>query len=352
MLAGQPDSARLVGTAGNILSLADERSETLPRTAGCNLAASGQTVFSEGGVLMVNVPVVQTCTLPALPTRPVDGHKGTFGRIAIIGGSGGMSGAVCLAAMAALRSGSGLVTAVVPQSIQAIVAGHEPCMMTRGLVDENQQFQRISPKILSEILDGRHAVCCGPGLGVSAGTAGIVSDLLEVAVCPLVLDADALNVAAAQKLLERPRPGTCIVTPHPGEFSRLTGTPIPETRTERERQAIFYANRHGIIVVLKGPGTVVTDGQRIYRNTTGNSGMATGGSGDVLSGIVTSLLGQGIAPFDAACIAVHVHGMAGDLAADALTERGMIASDLIRFLPHAWSDCEVNRGEQRVDFRP
>ena len=301
---------------------------------------------------MVHVPVVQTCTLPALPARPADGHKGTFGRIAIIGGSGGMSGAVCLAAVAALRSGSGLVTAVVPQSIQAIVAGHEPCIMTRGLVDENQQLQRISPKILLDIVNGRHAVCCGPGLGVSEGTAGIVSDLLEVAPCPLLLDADALNVAAAQKLLERPRLGVCIVTPHPGEFSRLTATPIPETKIDRERQAILYANRHKVIVVLKGPGTVVTDGQRIFRNTTGNSGMATGGSGDVLSGIVTSLLGQGIAAFDAACIAVHVHGLAGDLAADALTERGMIASDLIRFLPHAWGICGETRGGRRAELRP
>lgn len=299
---------------------------------------------------MANVPVVQTCLLPTLPARPVDGHKGTFGRIVIIGGSGGMSGAVCLAAVAALRSGSGLVTAVVPKSIQAIVAGYEPCVMTRGLTDENEQLCRISAETLSNIIENCHAVCCGPGLGVSTGTAGVVRDLLDVAKCPLVLDADALNIAAQQKFLEQPRTGICVVTPHPGEFARLTGMPIPQTGTERERQAISYANKHRVLVVLKGPGTVVTDGQRLYRNSTGNSGMATGGSGDVLSGIVTSLLGQGISAFEAACIAVHVHGMAGDLAADSFTERGMIASDLIRFLPHAWRECGESHGGTRPEI--
>ncbi|MEN9554912.1 MAG: Nicotinamide nucleotide repair protein [Planctomycetota bacterium] len=285
---------------------------------------------------MAQVPVVQTCSLPTIPQRPGNGHKGTFGRVLVLGGSGGMSGAVCLASVAALRSGSGLVTAAVPCSIQTLVAGYEPCVMTRGLAEEQQQLKRIPPEIRDDLLQNMNAVCCGPGLGRGEGARGIVADLLTSAVCPLILDADALNVAAERRLLELPRRAACVITPHPGEFSRLTGTSIPATNAERDRQAIDYAGQTGTIVVLKGPGTVVTDGRRIYRNTTGNSGMATGGSGDVLAGMVVSLLGQGIPAFEAAAIAVHAHGLAGDFAAEHLTERGMIASDLLRFLPHAW----------------
>ena len=276
--------------------------------------------------------------LPTLPLRPADGHKGTFGRISIIGGSVGMSGAVCLASVAALRSGSGLVTAVVPRAIQSIVAAFEPCIMTVGLID-NPEFGllALSSADAAILTNGRDAVGIGPGLGENEAAATLVRDVLKCAACPLVLDADALNVAARHCLLTTDRnASSCVITPHPGEFARLTGRSIEDVEQHREEAAVEFAVTHRVIVVLKGPGTIVTDGTHLYRNTTGNSGMGTGGSGDVLTGILTSLLGQGLPALNAAAIAVHVHGLAGDIAAERFTQRGMIASDLLNCLPEAW----------------
>ena len=283
--------------------------------------------------------------LPSLPLRPADGHKGTFGKISIIGGSVGMSGAVCLASVAALRSGSGLVTAVVPRAIQSIVAAFEPCVMTVGLVD-NPEFGLLplSAVDAAMLTNGRDAAGIGPGLGQNEAAAAMVCDVLKGSACPLVLDADALNIAARHGFLTTDRTASsCVITPHPGEFARLTGRTIEEVEQHREEMAAEFAGTHRVIVVLKGPVTVVTDGTRAYRNTTGNSGMATGGSGDVLTGILTSLLGQGLPALDAAAIAVHAHGLAGDIASERFTQRGMIASDLLSSLPEAFRRLE-NRG--------
>lgn len=278
--------------------------------------------------------------LPTLPIRPSAGHKGTFGRVSIIGGSVGLSGAVCLASMAALRSGSGLVTACVPRSIQMVVAASEPCIMTVGLPDDNGHLQATNPALLMELLSGRDAVACGPGLGRSHEALDWPTQLLAHAACPLVLDADALH-AQLPEILRRPRHSPCVITPHPGEFSRLTGIPAATINANRETLAAEFARSHNVIVVLKGPGTVVTDGDRMFVNTTGNSGMGTGGSGDVLTGIVASLLGQRLEPFEAAAIAVYAHGAAGDFAAQRFTQRAMIASDLLTCLPDAWRLLET-----------
>lgn len=292
---------------------------------------------------------------PQLPGRPADGHKGTFGRVLIVGGSPGMSGAVCLSSVAALRSGSGLVTAAVPASIQSIVAAFEPSVMTAGLVSADDGTL-IEPRrsVVKELVAGRDAIAVGPGLGCGRSTTKLLKLILEQATCPLVLDADALNLCAEHALLTTNRLTVpCVITPHPGEFARLTSKTVDDVQRQREQLAAAFADQTGCVVVLKGPGpkpdltepmassalhtgTVVTDGSRVFRNSTGNAGMATGGSGDVLTGIVASLLGQGMPPLEAAALAVHVHGLAGDVAAERFTQRAMIASDLLTCLPDAW----------------
>ena len=283
--------------------------------------------------------------VPTLPGRPENGHKGTFGKVLIVGGSIGMSGAVCLSSVSALRSGSGLVTAAIPRSIQMVVASHEPCVMTIGLsTDPDGQLASISTECIEELLAGKDAVAIGPGLGQSGAATELVAAILEICRVPLIVDADALNIAAARGLLaKRAKQSPCVITPHPGEFSRLTGKPVSDDEETRISTAVEFAMTHRLTVVLKGPRTVVTNGERLFINTTGNSGMATGGSGDVLTGIIASLLGQKMNAFEAAALAVHAHGRAGDLAASELGQRGMIASDLLKSLPEAWQKLESIR---------
>ena len=283
--------------------------------------------------------------VPALPERLENGHKGTFGKVLIIGGSVGMSGAVCLSSVSALRSGSGLVTAAIPRSIQMVVASHEPCVMTIGLeTDSDGQLALQTRERVEQLMAGKDAIAIGPGLGQSTAAAELVAAVLESCRVPLVLDADALNVAADGGLFEKRNKETpCIITPHPGEFSRLMGRLLVDDEETRVSMSVEFAKTHKLTVVLKGPRTVVTNGERLFINTTGNSGMATGGSGDVLTGIVASLLGQKMTVFEAAALAVNVHGRAGNLAASELGQRGMIASDLLAALPQAWQQMESFR---------
>ncbi len=293
---------------------------------------------------MPEPPAIQMQTSrPPLPPRPVDGHKGTFGRVLLIGGSPGMSGALRLAGIAALRSGSGLVQAAASERTIALIAASEPCLMTVALPNDQDDLRPPTEAEVSQLLNRQQAIGCGPGLGTCRGAKQLVQRLLSQAAVPLVLDADALNLCAAHALLQdRNQDIPCVITPHPGEFARLTGFTIAQISHSRLQVACEFALRHKLVVVLKGPQSLVTDGIRCYVNQTGNSGMATGGSGDVLTGITTSLLGQGLDPFAAAVNAVHAHGLAGDLAAEHLSPRGMIASDLLTWLPRAWkqiSDC-------------
>lgn len=281
---------------------------------------------------------------PQLPVRPADGHKGTFGRVALIGGSPGMSGAVALSSVAALRSGSGLVTAVVPASIQGIVASYEPSVMTLGLsCDHEGQLSSTFETQLTSYLSVWDTIGIGPGLGRSQSAAELVRWLLESFRGQVVLDADALfHYSLMDQTSPRCAAHSVVMTPHPGEFARLVGQSTAVIEADRVKWAAGYASRHQAVIVLKGHRTVVTDGLSVYLNTTGNSGMATGGSGDVLTGIITSLLGQGMSAMDAAVLGVFVHGMAGDIAARELTERGMIASDLLKSLPAAWRESETS----------
>jgi NAD(P)H-hydrate epimerase len=167
--------------------------------------------------------------------------------------------------------------------------------------------------------------------------ARLIPAVLDQTTKPLVLDADALNAVAANPEALRRHPGRLILTPHPGEFARLSGAPMAEIQARREDHAVRFAAQHGVVLVLKGHQTVVTDGRQVYVNTTGNPGMATGGTGDVLTGLIAALLGQGLDRFAAAQLGVHVHGLAGDLARDDLGEIALVATDLIDYLPRAFS---------------
>ncbi|MGH7146019.1 MAG: NAD(P)H-hydrate dehydratase [Planctomycetota bacterium] len=367
--------------------------------------------------------------IPKLPVRPRDGHKGTFGRVFVVGGSRGMAGAPCLAAMAALRSGAGLVQVGVPAGMVSIVSAKLLEATVVPLAGQATLEMNAQATIL-EVAREAQVVIYGPGLGPGPGMTARFSGVkgaihvpdpvddgtthgetggrhaaepkvsmgaleriggssssrslgslgsggggeeeidgdvptsatdsagepqtvalpqqavglnrLSAAVVQrvrtaLILDADGLNAIASRPMLLASRRGrTTIITPHPGEMARLTGLEPARIAQEREKIAAEWALKLQSIVVLKGAGTVVTDGRRLYVNTTGNPGMGTGGTGDVLSGVIGALVGQGLSGFDAAVLGVHAHGLAGDLAAAALSEPGMIAGDLIQYLPQAW----------------
>ena len=286
--------------------------------------------------------------LPALPLRPIDAHKGTFGRAAIIAGSRGMSGAAALAGLGALRGGAGLVHVLVPRGIAAIVAAVEPSYLTVGLPEDDAgRLSLRSRAKLSEVISNSSAVAVGPGWGVSDDLVELARWLFTTAAVPMVVDADGLNALAKLPEMSQPEPrlpegsAVRILSPHPGEFARLSGLDAAEFEQNREQAAVRFAEDNRVVLVLKGHQSVVTDGQKLAVNTTGNSGMATGGTGDVLTGLMTALLCAGMSAFEAAQLSVHLHGLAGDLAAEKLTGRAMIASDLPRVLPKAWARLEA-----------
>ncbi|HTL52593.1 MAG TPA: NAD(P)H-hydrate dehydratase [Planctomycetota bacterium] len=364
--------------------------------------------------------------VPKLPVRPRDGHKGTFGRVFVVGGSRGMIGAPCLAAQAAMRSGAGLVQVGVPAGL-VHVAGALLLEQTIVPLAGQSALEMNAQAGIMEVARDASCVVFGPGLGPGPGISTRFSaskgsktalpalelddggvgepDLEDEAIvtkptsvggrmsrlhvvthkpedtpaegeaaagesaandtdgegatvalpqqavglnrlcatviqrlrAPLVLDADGLNAIASRPLILASRRGrTTIITPHPGEMARITGLSVEAIAKDREKIAAEWALKLQSIVVLKGAGTVVTDGRKLYVNTTGNPGMATGGSGDVLAGVIGALIGQGLSAFDAAVLGVHAHGLAGDLAAHEMSETGLIARDIIAHLPAAW----------------
>jgi ADP-dependent NAD(P)H-hydrate dehydratase len=286
----------------------------------------------KGDLLIMNEEDEQP--LPELPVRSEDAHKGDFGTALIVGGSRGMSGAVALAGMAALRGGTGLVRLAVPDVCLDTVAGFEPSYMTVPLpCDDAGRIADSAQAKIVDLAENATAVACGPGLGRSPGLDQLVAHLYQQLPKPMVFDADALNALASQTdILTKPG-GPRIITPHPGEFARLVGSKLKPA--QREKAAVELAKRCGIVVVLKGHNTLITDGNQSFHNDSGNPGMATGGSGDVLTGLITALVCQGLSATDAARLGVHLHGLAGDLAATELGQVSLIASDLIRFLPEA-----------------
>ena len=267
--------------------------------------------------------------LALLPDRKENAHKGNFGKVLLLCGSRGFTGAAYLAAMGALRTGAGLVYLGVPESIYQIEAIKLNEAIVFPLPDREGMLCPEAIPLLADRLPQMDAVVLGCGLGQSQGAEGVVRWVLEQARCPLVLDADGINLLSRHRDVLRGRAGATILTPHQGEFVRL-GFPIGEDRMASARQA---AQELGCVMVLKGHGTCVTDGQREYINPTGNPGMAVGGSGDVLSGIIGSLLGQGLAPLEAAACGCWVHGAAGDQCARDLGQYGMLPTDMLNALP-------------------
>ena len=267
--------------------------------------------------------------LKILPKRVTDAHKGDFGRILLLCGSKGYTGAAALAAMGALRCGAGLVHLGVPESIYAIEATklNEPIVFS--LPDESGMFSPNAVEKIVELLPKMDAVLIGPGIGNSSGTFAVVKAVLEHASCPVVLDADGINVLSGHIDLLRGRTGPTVLTPHAGEFKRLGF----ELTADREAAARNFAAHTGTILLLKGHRTVISDGNTTYCNLTGNPGMAVGGSGDVLAGMITALLGQNIPPLEAAACAAWLHGAAGDLCAKKLGQYGMLPTDMLQVLP-------------------
>ena len=277
-------------------------------------------------------------TIPRLKPRVVDAHKGDFGKVCIIAGSIGMSGAAALAGRSALRAGAGLVRVATPKSVLPIVATIEPSFTTIPLPEDS--LGRISAKAINTILEAvgqNDAVAFGPGVGISGALRSVLDTLLDQEGLKLVVDADGLNNLSGIKDWPDKLKAKMILTPHPGEMKRLWSglfrEPLPD---QRQQQAVQLAQQTGTTVVLKGAGTVVTDGEKVYINKTGNPGMATAGSGDVLTGVITALLGQGLSDFDAAVLGVYVHGLAGDIAAGKMGQVGMITTDIIDSLPEAF----------------
>ena len=275
--------------------------------------------------------------IPKLKPRPNDAHKGDFGKVCIIAGSTGFSGAAAIAGRSALRSGAGLVTVATAKTILPTVAAIEPSYTTIPLPEDKQG--RISEKAIRQIkkaIQQNDIFAIGPGIGISSQLRLITKTLIEQKL-RLVIDADGLNNLAKIKNWPQKLKADLILTPHPGEMKRLYAAlfrePLPRDRTE---QATRLAEHTKTVVVLKGAGTVVTDGQKTYINKTGNPGMATAGAGDVLTGIIAALMGQDLNHFDAAVLAVHIHGLAGDIAAEKLGPISLIATDIIQALCDAF----------------
>lgn len=279
----------------------------------------------------------QVAVLPRLAPRPADSNKGMFGKVLVVAGSVGMSGAAILTGTAALRSGAGLVRVATAREMLPVVAGGQPSYMTVPLPQDDAGHISLQARdILQQQARASDVLAVGPGLGRSEDLTALLTELVQHTTIPLVLDADGLNAFAGQANRLRQHAGPRILTPHPGEFARLLQTDIATVQQQRRELAARFAHEHQLIVVLKGSQTIVTDGRHFYENTTGNPGMATGGSGDVLTGVIAALLGQHLEPFAAAQLGVYVHGLAGDLARQRLGEVGPIASDLLACLPTAF----------------
>ncbi len=280
-----------------------------------------------------------------IPPRPRAAHKGRFGRVLVIGGAPGLTGAAGLAARGALASGAGLVDVIVPPDLVASTSTQAPGAMVHP--GETGRDGGLSADIWARWenrLGVFDAVVAGPGMGSTPDTLQLLRRLLLLATKPLVLDADALNAFAGRAHWIEKRSGPAVLTPHPGELSRLVGIPVEEVQADRRKAAETLAALTGAVVVLKGEATLIAEKGRTTRiNLNGNPGMARGGTGDLLAGLLGGLLAQGVAPFDAACLAVWLHGRAGDLAVWRHGPAAMRVEDIIASLAPAWTGAGVLR---------
>lgn len=278
---------------------------------------------------MLNKRLSHQDVLSLLPDRRMESHKGDYGRILLLCGSKGYTGAAALAAMGALRTGAGLVYLGVPESIYMIEAVKLTEAIVFPLADDGGMFAATAAEQISTWVNDMDAVLIGPGIGQSVGTSRLVEAVLSDFNGPVVVDADGINMLKAHKDILRGRKAPTILTPHPGEFVRFSGRECKD----RVNAAAMLAEELGAILVLKGHETVITDATTCYINPTGNPGMAVGGSGDVLAGMITALLGIGLAPLEAAACAAWLHGAAGDLCAKEMGQYAMLPSDMLHVLP-------------------
>lgn len=271
-----------------------------------------------------------------LPTRKKKSHKGDYGRVGIVAGSIGMTGANYLSSTAALRSGSGLVYSVIPKSLNIILESKTTEIITKPIEDNNTGSFIL--EYLDDLIEGiknLDVIAIGPGLGVDIDKIEIVKEILRLDK-PIVLDADGINCIAQNSDILSKRENTTVITPHPGELGKLLNVTITDIQNDRVKYAKLASSKFNAITVLKGYETIVCDlNGDFYINTTGNPGMATAGSGDVLTGMIASFIGQNIEPIHASIIAVFLHGLAGDLAAIEEGEYGLIASDILKNIPKA-----------------
>jgi hydroxyethylthiazole kinase-like uncharacterized protein yjeF len=265
-----------------------------------------------------------------LPRRRPDTHKGDYGRVLVVAGSPGMCGAAALAATAAHRAGAGLVYVACPERVADVLSIKLDCAVIRPFPAE-----KSADRILEQAADCDVAVV-GPGLSRAPDVVDALRELVPALQIPFVLDADGLNAFEGHPDLLARGHAPRVLTPHPGEAARLLGRPAAELQKDREAAAVELAKRFLAVAVLKGHRTLISDGAKTAVNRTGNPGMATGGTGDVLAGVIGALIGQGLSPFDAAVYGVHVHGKAGDLARTRVGEVSMMATDLLDALPAAF----------------
>ncbi|NMA65502.1 MAG: NAD(P)H-hydrate dehydratase [Clostridiaceae bacterium] len=261
--------------------------------------------------------------------RPMDGHKGTFGKVLAITGSKGMTGAAYLSCYSAYRTGCGLVKAVIPKSCTDIISVLVPETIIVPMTEKDGHLYLEDEHLLKELIYNSDALLIGPGLSCNEDTHRLLVKVVEFCEIPMVIDADALNIMALDiSLLENIR-GEAVITPHPAEMARLTGKTTSEIQQDRITIAKDFADEYGLNVVLKGAGTIIASNDgRVSINPTGDDGMATAGAGDVLAGMVLAFLGQGMLPYDAACSAVFLHGLAGEIAGNQKSRNSVIASDI------------------------
>ncbi len=296
---------------------------------------------------------LETRNLPRLAKRRTDAHKGDFGHVFLLTGSRGMVGAGCLSAWGALRGGAGLVTVGCPESLYPVYASKLTEAM--GLPLPETKSGGLARKGLERIIEFAYnckVVALGPGMGRDPETAELVREISCRLDHVLVLDADAIAAFAgcAERFAERK--GPTLITPHPGEMGELIGKSAAQVQEDRENVAVEFAKRFEVFaVLLKGAGTIITDGSNLFENSTGNPGMATGGSGDVLTGVVAALVAQRLDHFEAGCLGAYVHGLAGDLAARKYGQISMTAGDIVSCLPAAFESYRTGAIPRRNSTR-
>jgi ADP-dependent NAD(P)H-hydrate dehydratase / NAD(P)H-hydrate epimerase len=267
-------------------------------------------------------------------------HKGDYGHVLILGGSPGLTGAVCLSAKAALRTGCGLVTVGIPKSLNSIFEVKLTEIMSLPLADQRGFLDRDAFKEIEEILNKIDVIVLGPGASLKGSTQALLRKITKSIDKPLVIDADAITaISADSDILLKRKAKDVVLTPHEGEFKRLIKVKSAEAEKTRKELVKGYALRYNLTLVFKGHGTLVSDGKKLFENTTGNPGMATAGSGDVLTGIIAGLIAQGLSAFEASKFGVYLHGLAADLAVKDKTQNALIATDIIEYLPKAYKSA-------------